>query len=86
MSLDRQGADAVLTVSDTGIGIAEEDLPHVFERFYRADKARARDEGGAGLGLSIARWIAEEHEGNLSVVSAPGGGTTFTLRLPVAGL
>ena len=81
LSLDRDGGSALLSVSDNGIGIASEDLPHVFERFYRADKARARDEGGAGLGLAIARWIAEEHKGELTVQSGPRG-TTFTLRLP----
>ncbi len=85
LALRKDGADAVVTVADTGIGIAEDDLPHVFERFYRADKARARDEGGAGLGLAIARWIAEEHNGSLSVESQPGRGTTFALRLPAVG-
>ncbi len=83
LSLERDGGSALVKVSDTGIGIAAEDLPHVFERFYRADKARARDEGGAGLGLAIARWIAEEHDGDLTVESEPGRGTTFTLRLPI---
>jgi two-component system, OmpR family, sensor kinase len=82
LSLDREEGMAVVRVSDTGIGIASDDLAHVFERFYRADKARARDEGGAGLGLSIAHWIAEEHEGELTVESEQGNGTTFTLRMP----
>ncbi len=72
-------------VSDTGAGIAGDDLPHVFERFYRVDKARSRAEGGAGLGLAISRWIAEAHGGAVSVRSTAGQGTTFTVRLPAAG-
>lgn len=85
ISLDRSGDGAVLTVRDTGMGISPEDLPHVFERFYRADKARAREEGGAGLGLAIAKWIAEEHHGDLTVESELGRGTTFSLRLRAIG-
>jgi len=71
-------------VRDTGVGIAPEYLPHVFERFYRVDKARSRAEGGAGLGLSICRWIVEAHSGSISVESAPGNGSTFTVRLPIS--
>lgn len=66
-------------MTDTGIGIAEEDLAHIFDRFWRADKARSREQGGAGLGLSIAKWIAEKHEGSISVDSAPGKGSIFRL-------
>ena len=79
------GADreqAQLWVRDTGIGIADKYLPHIFDRFYRVDKARSRTEGGVGLGLSICRWIAEAHDGSISVQSVPGQGTTFTVRLP----
>lgn len=70
----------VLRVSDTGPGIAPADLAHVFERFYRVD--RARSDGGAGLGLAIARWIADEHRGRLDVQSQPGEGSDFSLWLP----
>lgn len=72
----------VVRVRDTGIGIAPDDLPFVFERFYRADKARSREAGGAGLGLSIARWIAHAHHGTVRVDSVVGHGSTFEVRLP----
>jgi heavy metal sensor kinase len=75
-------ARAELVVRDTGVGIPPEHLPHIFDRFYRADKARSRAEGGVGLGLSICRWIAEAHGGSISVESTPGQGATFTVRLP----
>ena len=75
---------AILNVSDTGIGIAAEHLPHLGERFYRVDKARSREAGGSGLGLSIARGIAEAHGGSLSLSSVPDQGTTVTLKLPLA--
>jgi heavy metal sensor kinase len=82
---DRDTAVARLTVADTGGGIAPEDLPHVFDRFYRADRARVRTSGGSGLGLAIARWIAEAHGGRIEVDSRPGHGTTVTVWLPAAG-
>jgi heavy metal sensor kinase len=75
--------DAVVTVTDTGIGIAGEDLPHIFDRFWRADKVRSREMGGAGLGLSIARWIAERHGGVITARSEVGSGSTFEVRLPM---
>ncbi|HEX6556210.1 MAG TPA: ATP-binding protein [Ktedonobacteraceae bacterium] len=78
----KQG-QAFLEVSDTGIGIAAEDLPHLGERFYRVDKARSREAGGTGLGLSIVRSIAVTHGGTLSVTSTPDQGTTATLTLPL---
>ena len=75
---------AEIIVRDTGVGIPAEALPHVFERFYRADPARRRDPGGTGLGLAIARWIAEQHGGDITIESAPGAGTTAIVRLPVS--
>jgi two-component system, OmpR family, sensor kinase len=77
----RQGDGVAVQVSDTGIGIAPEDLPHVFERFYRADRARTR--GGTGLGLAIARWVTSIHGGRLSVDSEVNRGSLFTLWLPL---
>jgi signal transduction histidine kinase len=73
-----------VSVRDTGPGIAAEDLPHVFERFYRADKSRSRATGGAGLGLAIARQLVEAHGGQIEVQSEVGQGTRFTFTLPVA--
>jgi heavy metal sensor kinase len=72
----------VCEVRDSGIGIASSDLPHIFERFFRADKARSRDENGAGLGLSLARWIVEAHHGMIEVESVPGAGSMFRVLLP----
>jgi signal transduction histidine kinase len=80
----RDGTHVIVSVADTGAGIAPEDQLHVFERFWRADKVRSRDAGGAGLGLSIAQHIAEEHGATLTVESEVGRGSQFTLRLPVA--
>lgn len=77
------GEDAAeITVSDTGVGIGPEDLPRVFERFYRADTSRARATGGTGIGLSIARAIVEAHGGSIRATSEPGKGSVFTIRLP----
>lgn len=73
----------LLEVHDTGQGIAAEDLPHLFERFYRADKARTRSDGHAGLGLAICKAIVDAHGGTIAVTSQPGVGSTFAVRLPV---
>jgi signal transduction histidine kinase len=73
-------------VKDTGVGIPEEDLAQLFERFYRVDKDRSRATGGSGLGLAISRHIVEMHGGELSVESEGGEGSTFRVRLPKAPL
>ncbi len=78
----RRGGDVVVEVIDTGIGIAGEHQQRIFERFYRVDAARSRDSGGTGLGLAIVKHIAGVHGGEVTVRSAPGGGSTFTLHLP----
>jgi signal transduction histidine kinase len=83
LSLSRQGGWAHLSVADTGVGIPPEDVPHIFDRFYRVDKARGRAQGGSGLGLSIAKWIAQAHGGGIDVTSEMGEGTTFTIKLPL---
>jgi len=82
VELERESDTAVLKVQDSGIGIPQSDLPHIFDRFYRADKARARNESGAGLGLSIAQWITREHSGEIEVHSEVGQGTTIAVRVP----
>ncbi len=79
-----EAADVTISVADTGIGISPEDLPHVFERFWRADKVRSRETGGTGLGLTIARQIAQQHGAHLGVESEIGRGSVFTVRLPRA--
>jgi len=76
------GDEVTIAVSDTGHGIAKADLPHVFDRFWRADNARSRATGGSGLGLAIAREIVAAHGGTIAVESEVGVGTTFTVRLP----
>jgi two-component system sensor histidine kinase BaeS len=72
----------VLTVTDTGSGISPEDLPHVFDRFWRAEKSRSRRTGGSGLGLPIVRHLVAAHGGTAEAGSEPGEGAVFTLRLP----
>jgi signal transduction histidine kinase len=76
---------AVLEVSDNGIGIPARDLPHIFERFYRVDKARSRDLGGAGLGLSIVQAICTAHGAEIQVQSHEKKGSIFSVRLPLVG-
>ncbi len=78
----RQENGVEIRVQDTGIGIPPEDLPHIFERFYRVDRSRARHRGGAGLGLAITAWVVQLHGGRIAVESTPDVGSTFTLWLP----
>ena len=81
--LDTRSLDEIeVRVADTGPGIPEADLPHIFERFYRVDKGRSRDKGGTGLGLSIVKHIIQLHGGRVKVESKAGQGTVFILTLP----
>lgn len=80
--LGRQNGFAVADIRDTGIGIEADDIPHIFERFYRADRARTREAGGAGLGLAIGQWIAAAHHAEIRVTSEPAKGSSFEVRIP----
>lgn len=84
LAVNVEGSAAVLSVSDTGIGIAPEHVPHIFDRFYRADPAYSHSLGGSGLGLSIVDWVIRAHGGSISVASRVGVGSTFTVWLPLA--
>ncbi len=79
----KSGKYAAITVEDTGIGIPKESVPLIFERFYRVDKSRSRNEGGTGLGLSIVKHITEAHDGKVEVQSEPGKGSKFTVKIPI---
>ena len=83
MSLSKSNGQAQISIADTGIGIPPDDLPRVFDRFYRVDKARSRNMGGSGLGLSIAYWIAQAHRGDIEVTSEVGQGSVFRITLPL---
>jgi heavy metal sensor kinase len=85
VSLLEESGFALLSIQDTGIGIPEKNLPFIFDRFYRVDKARSKDEGGSGLGLSICRHIAEAHKGKIEVESKPSLGTRFKIHIPSTG-
>jgi len=85
VALERKGDAALLTVADGGIGIPPSALPRIFERFYRVDKGRARDEGGTGLGLAIVKHVAQAHGGRVEVESRMGEGTSFRVILPLGG-
>jgi two-component system OmpR family sensor kinase len=82
LALRAEGTGVHLIVADTGAGISSDDLPHIFEHFYRADRSRARSSGGTGLGLAIVKSLAEAHGGRVTVASAAGAGSTFTVILP----
>jgi heavy metal sensor kinase len=84
LALERKNNRVLITVRDTGVGIATEEQSKIFERFYRVDKARSREMGGAGLGLSIAEWIVGQHRGSIAVESTPGQGSMFRVELPLA--
>jgi two-component system phosphate regulon sensor histidine kinase PhoR len=84
VSLSADDGTVVLTVADSGVGIPTRDLPRIFERFYRVDRARSRETGGTGLGLSIVKHVVENHHGTVDVTSELGLGTTFVIRLPAA--
>ena len=83
LGIARQDGYAALMVTDSGHGIGANDLPHIFDRFYRADRSRSRHHGGAGLGLAIVKWVADAHNGRVDVTSAPGAGSQFRLLLPL---
>lgn len=85
LTLTTHTDQAVITINDTGMGIASADLPHIFERFYRAEPARSYSPEGSGLGLSIAKSIIQAHQGSIEVISHPGTGSTFTMHLPLIG-
>ncbi len=85
LSAEEKDGNAVISVRDSGIGIAEEDQPRIFERFYRVEKAHSRDFGGAGLGLAIAQCIVRQHRGRIWVESMLGSGSIFRVELPLAG-
>jgi signal transduction histidine kinase len=85
LSVKRDGAFAILEVADDGIGIPDDALPHVFKRFYRVDGSRSREQGGAGLGLSIVESICTAHDARVEVHSTAGKGSTFRIRAPLAG-
>ncbi|HKE53196.1 MAG TPA: ATP-binding protein [Actinomycetota bacterium] len=85
VELTSEDGDVVLAIADTGLGIPHRDLPRIFERFYRVDRARSRETGGTGLGLSIVKHVAENLGGRIDVTSELGQGTRFEVRLPVAG-
>jgi signal transduction histidine kinase len=84
IAADRRNGSVEISVADTGVGIPGEHLPRLFERFYRVDPARSREDGGTGIGLAIARSVVEAHGGHIKAESVPGRGSVFSFDLPVA--
>ncbi len=84
VKLGTENGFATAEIRDSGIGISAEDMPHIFDRFYRADRARTREHGGVGLGLAIGKWIAEAHGGEIQAESEPPKGSAFRVRIPIA--
>jgi two-component system phosphate regulon sensor histidine kinase PhoR len=85
LKIARDGDHAILEVADNGVGIPSDALPHMFERFFRVDDSRSREQGGAGLGLSIVKSICAAQGAEVNVTSMPGGGSCFRVRQPLAG-
>jgi two-component system OmpR family sensor kinase len=83
VSVRTRGSEAILEVIDNGVGITQQALPHVFERFYRGDPSRSSETEGTGLGLSLVEWIVREHRGRVGVESRPGKGSVFRITLPL---
>src|SRR5699024_10364429 len=83
ISIELTEYNVYISISDTGIGIPQESVPRVFERFYRVDKARSRNSGGTGLGLAIVKHLVDSHQGDIKVNSIEGEGTTFTVIFPL---
>ena len=84
INVSTNGADAIFEVADEGIGIPPEAVPHIFERFYRADPSRANRADGAGLGLSLVKWAVDQHHGTIHVESVPENGTRFVVKIPLS--
>ncbi|MGB7599719.1 MAG: ATP-binding protein [Candidatus Sulfotelmatobacter sp.] len=83
LELETRNDKAVITVRDSGVGIAESEQSKIFERFYRVDRARSRELGGAGIGLAIAEWIVQQHRGSIGVQSCLGKGSSFSAVFPL---